>query len=767
MPKTPRRLQSNFSKGELSPTLDGRPDLAAYFEGARTLENWMLLRQGGVTRRPGLRFICEVKDSTQDTILLPFESSVDTAYVLEVGNQYARVIKDKARVPISAGGAPVEMVTPWTTAQLRQIHFTQSVDVLYAFHPDLQQQTIRRASDTDWSVSAIASSPPPSYVADTDISRGASAGADATLTPGATTGSNVVCTASQAVFLTADVGRQIIAGTARAVITGLGVSAGDTTSPNANVRVDILDAFADTDPIAAGDWLLRISPQATLTPGAKEPAGILVLLTAGQDAFRAADVGKYIKVFGGLIQVTAYASATSATGLLLRVLTDAKSPPDACPAGAWTLEVASWSAARGYPRTGEFFQGRLYQASTPSQPTTFWGSKSNDYENYAIGALADDAVEYTMASRQLNRIEWLTNHKYLFLGTSGAEAVARGSSDQPLGGNNLPQVDGISREGCAPVQPIVRGRDILFLDRSLTKLFVLIYNFYVDNFDPDELTALADHIFGSAARLGPIAFRVRKDPTLFIVRSDGQLVTLTYYPQHKVIGFTRMVTDGAFEAVACIPGPTGESDRVYAIVRRTIDGSSKRYVELFDEHASELTARAWTQLHTDSAITYGGSAATTITGLSHLEGKTVEVIGDGGTYQTAVVAGGQITLDLAVSQAEVGLPMTSTLHTMRPAAEGLVIDGLPRAWDMCWTRVKDSRGGTVQLGSHAQPHDLPYPPGTLDTAALFSGALHLAGEGWDDDENLGNDGSVKIVADKPFPMTVLAIFGDLVVGQHG
>src|SRR3990167_5575752 len=56
----PRRILTNFSKGELSPNLEGRPDLAAYFEGCQTLENWLLLRQGGITRRPGTRFVAQI-----------------------------------------------------------------------------------------------------------------------------------------------------------------------------------------------------------------------------------------------------------------------------------------------------------------------------------------------------------------------------------------------------------------------------------------------------------------------------------------------------------------------------------------------------------------------------------------------------------------------------------------------------------------------------------------------------------------------------------
>lgn len=160
MPKA-RRLQTSFSKGELSPLLEGQPNLAAYFEGASILENWLLLRTGGLRRRPGLRMVAEVKDSSKDTIILPFIVSTDIAYILEAGDAYLRPFRNKARVLTSAGGPPVEVVSPYATAQLRSIHYTQSVDVLYCFHPDVPQQRVSRSSDTNWAMAAIAFDPPP------------------------------------------------------------------------------------------------------------------------------------------------------------------------------------------------------------------------------------------------------------------------------------------------------------------------------------------------------------------------------------------------------------------------------------------------------------------------------------------------------------------------------------------------------------------------------------------------------------------------------
>lgn len=753
-----RKLITNFSKGELSPLIEGRPDLAAYFEGGLRIENWTLLRQGGLRRRPGLRFIAEVKDSSKDTLIFPFEFSVDDAFVVEVGDAYFRFYKNRAQLTTSAGGPAVEVVSPYTEAQLRNVHFTQSADVLFLFHELVQQRRLNRVSDTNWTVSTITANPPPSFEADTDVGTKDPAGTtvNATLTPGATTGASVVFTASAAVFLEADVGRQIISGASRAIITDFGASAGDTTTPNDHVRADILDDFPSTNAIAAGDWFLRLSPQSTLDPDKKEPVGAQVTLQTAANAFREADVGKFIFVYDGLVKITSRTNATTVLGELLSVMSGtADANPTAAPAGTWTLEVASWSAAQGFPRSGEFFQGRLYQISTTGQKTTIWGSVSDDFDSYAVGAEADNAVEHTLASRQVNRLEWIADNIDLFIGTTGSEHRMRGSgTGEPIGGDVIPLVERLTTHGCAPIQPVVVNRQTLFLDRDRTRLFSMLFDIRQDGFDAQELTVAAEHITGDGIRLGPVAFQRRRDPRLYMVREDGELIAFTFLPQDRVVGFTRYVTDGTFEGVAVIPRVAGGPDEVWVVVKRTINGQTKRYVEMFEESHDDLTGRKWKSLQTDSSVVVTGSGLTTITGADHLEGKTVDVIADGGFRGQKTVVGGQFTLDEAADVVEYGLPYDSDFLSMRPAIEGTVIEGLPRSWDSFFVRLQDSIGGTV----NSVP--IQYEQSDLGSLDLFTGDRKVTGsEGWD------TEARFRIQQTDPYPMTVLCAFGTLSIGD--
>lgn len=169
MARFSREIYTNFSKGEVSPKVEGRPDIVAFKEGTAVSENMLLLKQAGETRRPGLRFIAEVKDSDKGTILIPFEAGLSSVFMIEVGSEYMRFYKDKTQLEASPG-IPVEIVTPYNDTNLRAIHFTQSVDVLFLFQAKFRQRRLNRIGDLQWALIDIVHRPPPSFEKDTDIS---------------------------------------------------------------------------------------------------------------------------------------------------------------------------------------------------------------------------------------------------------------------------------------------------------------------------------------------------------------------------------------------------------------------------------------------------------------------------------------------------------------------------------------------------------------------------------------------------------------------
>lgn len=144
-------IQPTFSGGELSPSLYARVDIERYGNSVKTAKNFLVRPTGGMVNRPGLQFIGEVKDSAAKVRLIPFEFSTEVAYVIELGNLYARFWANGA--PVLNGGVPVEVVTPWTTADLPLVKFTQTADVMILVHPDYPPQRLSRLTPTSFALS--------------------------------------------------------------------------------------------------------------------------------------------------------------------------------------------------------------------------------------------------------------------------------------------------------------------------------------------------------------------------------------------------------------------------------------------------------------------------------------------------------------------------------------------------------------------------------------------------------------------------------------
>ena len=149
-----RPLWSNFTSGIWSPKLRGRSDVAKYYNGAAELTNVIVRNQGGVDKRSGSRYVAAVKTASKATRLIPFEFSTTQAYIIELGDQYARFYRDG--IQIESGGSPVEIATPWLEAELFEVQFAQSADVLYLVHPSHKPRTITRTSHTAWSLANYA-----------------------------------------------------------------------------------------------------------------------------------------------------------------------------------------------------------------------------------------------------------------------------------------------------------------------------------------------------------------------------------------------------------------------------------------------------------------------------------------------------------------------------------------------------------------------------------------------------------------------------------
>ena len=475
-------------------------------------------------------------------------------------------------------------------------------------------------------------------------------------------------------------------------------------------------------------------PAATLTPSAKDPVGGACTLTAGAAVFAAGDVGSSVKINGGIVKITGFTSTTIVTGVIKQELSSIV----AAPQDAWSLHAPAWSASLGYPRTGTLYEQRLIVGGSPSFPQTIWGSATAAYLDFTMGVNDDDAFSFTIASDQVNPIQYLASSRALVALTSGGEFTVAGGLEKPLAPTNA-QVRQRSNYGCARVRP-VRIRDAeLFIQRAGAKVRSFAYNVSNDDWTAPDIAVMAEHL--TTAGIVDIAWQQEPTSIIWMVRADGVLVSVTYDKDQDVVGWAMHTGfDGFVESVASIPAT--DSDQLWLIVKRTINGSTKRYVERF-----------YPDVLLDSAVvTVAGSPSTVWTGLGHLEAKEVDVVGDDAYVGRYTVAAGQITTNKAITEAKIGLPFENRLEMLDPeiqtgmgSASGNYMrtsEVTARFFETTGAMVNDQPIVFRKFGSNA----------VVQTPQLFSGVTRIENLGWD-----RGTSDLVITQDKPMPFHLLSI----------
>jgi hypothetical protein len=489
----------------------------------------------------------------------------------------------------------------------------------------------------------------------------------------------------------------------------------------------------------------------TLQVSAKEPVGSQITLTLGAAGWRTSlDVGKYVKVFGGVVRLTGFSSNTVASGEIVKVLESAgTSFPATAPAGSWTLESAAWSSAYGYPGVVCLSNGRLYWASTPTQPDTIWGSAVGDYENFGTGIGDSDSVEIPSGASGVNEIRWMKSLRGVKFGTIASENVLSGPRGDPVTPTGPPVIDEQSTYGADYwVDARKTSNAILFLQRGQRRLREMAFQFEADSYVAPDVALLSEHML----RAGATRMSHVQTPTsiVYLVSPTGELLAMTYERQEQIVAWSRHVTgrtqnlvDGAFESVEAMPNACGSGDELWVIVRRVINGSTVRYVEVFDG-----------QMNIDSGLAYSGTSASEFRGLEHLEGETVKIVVSSSSVYTLVVSSGSISLPVFVTSAQVGLLFISHLETMRPEfpTQQGTAQGRKKRWNEVGLRLLCTYGNPTVNGE-------PVRYLTGESANPFSGDVRMNPP----PAYFETDGRIIVEQVTPQPCHVLAIWGSIMV----
>jgi hypothetical protein len=748
---------------------------------------------------------------------------------------------------ILSGGVAYEIVTPYLTADLLELQFIQSADVMYIVHNDYAPRKLTRTGHTAWTLT------------EADFQRGpfrAENTTATTITPSATTGT-ITLTASTAIFDADHVGAlwQVTHTVPTDATSGTFNATGNSASVTAQYKRQIIWT-------THGNWDGTLHLQRSYDAGSNwSTVKTFVSYDDGNiswrepeeraDAIYRVNCSAYAATFDvirytleaetfdveGVVDITGYTSGTVVTGTVDYTLGGT--------GAVTTWAEGAWSPYRGYPGSIAFYEERVAYGGTTSDPQTVWLSQTGDWENFLAGADDTDALEYTFASDQVNAVRWMVAQNALLIGTMGAEwKLSAEQANQPLSQNNY-AVKRQSTYGSAALQAVAVNNHILFPQRQARKIRQLKYSFELDTWIAPDITILSEHITESG--IVDMAFQKTPQPILWCVRDDGVLIGLSYEEDQQVIGWHRHPMDGEVESVAVISG-TAE-DEVWISIKRTINSSDVRYIEqmqpfnwgtdqndvffvdsgltfdadtsvqVYSVHATYPLYISSVQDHTyaigdqlritgtgvteidDQVFTIWSVAGNllglssadnsvvidatgwdfsdfvgresgfdayiatsaymiqvenTFTTLTHLEGETVSICGEGGYEGTATVTSGTVTLDYFYDKVHIGLPYTAKLKPMKlefPNTQGL-LQGRTKRITATTLRLYKSLGCDVGptfttydsfvFRDADDPLELPPPLFSGDKRELFRGGYETAGD-------------ICIQQSLPLPLSILAV----------
>lgn len=844
-------VQRSFATGEITPSLYARIDIARYLTSLRTCRNYQVMKYGGAQNRAGTGFIGEVKDSSKTVRLIPFIFNSDQTYVLEFGDQYMRVIRNEiyqydltltitgvsnanpgvvtytgtdptsgqevyisgivgaigdylngrnfkianvngaantfelqylsgTNVDTSAMGSYTSggtakrvytIVTPYLEADLPELNYTQSADVVTLVHPSYAPRDLSRTGHTAWSLDLIVFAP------------------------------------------------------TQAAPTGLAVS-GTAGANSYTYHVTAYETESGEESLAA------TVTQAALTPPATNAHTITWVAAANADEYYVYLVVNGVPQFLGTARGLSYVNSQN-TGD-----EDITPPTTRTPFGT----------ADNYPSAAGYYQQRRVFANTNNDQEKIWTTRTGNFNNLTISSPLqdDDAVTWNVAGSQVNEVRNLLDIDGLIVMTSGGEWSIFGGADGVLrpGEVNPKQK---TYYGSSYHKPVLIGSTAVYVQARQTILRDL-FNDALEGYKGNDLTLYSAHLFeGYAVR--DLTFQQIPNSIVWVARSDGTLLGMTYIREQQFLAWHRHDFDGTVEQVCVVP--EGSEDALYLVIKRTINGATKRYVErmktrfvsdLIDavfvdcslsydgrnEAATTMTLSGgtdWTytetltltasasfftaadvgnqiflydatgdvirftidaytsgtvvtgRAHKDVpttlqaiAVTDWSRAVDSVGGLWHLEGKEVSVFADefvvanpnNSTYTVVTVTNGAVTLDQPYAVIHVGLPITADLETLDidSATSESMIDKQKLIGEVV-AYVQESRGLWAGGEEPTADDDFKDQLNELqardsedydDPIALQTGVVDIKIE-----QSWNSNGRIFIRQTDPLPLTILAV----------
>lgn len=749
--------QQSFTGGEFHPILKARSDAERYKDAVEVCENFVITAQGPATRRMGTRYVAPVKTPTQVSRMIGFEFNTVQAYVIEMGPLYFRFFKDHAAVTLTAATITgITQASPGvvtTSAAHGLANGDRFIITGVAGMVEVNNREFKAAGVTATTVQL------------TDPQTGANIN---------TTG----YTAYSSGGTTAEIYEVVHTYTEAELPDVQYCSSGDVIyiahrshAPAKLSRTGHTSwTLADVD-FQEGPFLQENDTTTTLTCSAGTAPGSTCTVTASaitginnDTGFQTTDVGRRIRIATGQQEEQCWGiieARGSTTSITVRIKGSHSSGSAA--EKKWRLGVYYTG---NYPGSVSFHESRLWWGGTPNEPLREDGSYVSDFEDYKPTEILGNAGGYTsvvtdacacafsLASNYVNHIHWLMgDDKGLLSGNRGCEFITRASNEGDAITPTSVNARDVTLAGSEKIRPVRAGNAIVFVGRGSRRLMEFAFFFETNSFRAAEMTEVARHV--SLSGMTALAYQRYPQSIVWGVNATGELCGMSYErgPDSVRAGWHRHILGGAFSGgdavvmdLAVIPSPSGAEEELWVQVKRTINGSTVKYFEYVTPQFNDDVALE-DGCFLDASLTYDSTATTTISGLFHLEGQTVQVVGDGAIQADKTVTNGKITITSA-SVVHVGFNYESLIKTLRveAASEDGPSIGKVQKYDEIALRVHRSLG-TIQVGT--------------DSTRLRDFALGASLRSDFVTDSLDNDHSretqIQIKVTTPTPFTLMAI----------
>jgi hypothetical protein len=671
-----RTYSRSFAGGEISPDMYGRIDDTKFQTGVAKMRNFIAMPQGAADNRPGTTFVREVKDSTKRTRLIPFTYSTTQTMVLEFGEYYVRFHTNGATldygtpanwnnvtnyalgalvtqgvisyqcIQANVNKTPVseptywyplpngiyQIATPYAEADLFDIHYVQSADVMTLVHPNYAPRELRRYGATNWQLATTVFGPAlATPVITTTVNRG--------------TGVNItaITRANPGVFTLANdaKNKQLAEGDSIYISGVVGLT-------EVNNKYYIIDKFITNSTMSLVDYQTAIPVDSTsyvnpyISGGlvqAMSPTAVLtnlyvVVALSGDSQKQSASStpasatnnltiqGSYNTInwssITGATRYNVYKQQNSLYGYIGQTtgtsFVDDNIGPDLSITPA--IYDTVFASSGNYPGAVSYFEQRKAFAGTITEPQTLWMTRSGTESDmsYSIPVRDDDRIKVQVAVREASTIRHIVPLTQMLMLTNSSELRVSPINSDVITPSTI-SVRPQSYLGANNVQPEVVNNVVVYCADRGGHVRELGYSWQSQGFITGDLSLRATHLFDNLT-LSDMCYAKSPQPILWFISTSGNMLGLTYVPEQQIGAWHWHDTDGVFES--CTAVAEGDEDSVYVVVKRTINGTSKRYVERL---ASRQVAAIEDCIFVDSALTYdgtvtlGGSAGTvTVTG---------------------------------------------------------------------------------------------------------------------------------------------------------